>query len=116
MRKQPHAPAQKGAKAVRLSSRQQMEQLEPQEKVPPIAAVTSCETSEQLTFVPPRPRHVLRLDAFERLGTGGETQPCARRLEFHDKRAPLDRRDAADAELRIVAMGDVIPGLPDGWQ
>jgi hypothetical protein len=93
-----------------------MEHLETQEEIPRIVAVTTCETSEQLTFVPPRPRHVLRLDAFERLGASGETQPCARTREFHDERAPLDRRDAADAELRIVAMGEVIPGLPGGWQ
>jgi hypothetical protein len=58
---------------------------------------------------------VLRLDALERLGGRSQAQPLAGG-ELDDKRAPLYSRDAADAELWIVAMREMVPGFPRGRQ
>ena len=93
-----------------------MQNLETQQEVPRIVDDTMLEAIEQRGLVPRWARDVLGVDALERVSSRGQAQAFSRRRELDDERAPLDRCDTANAEFRIVAMGEVIPGLPDGGQ
>jgi hypothetical protein len=93
-----------------------MKNLETQQEVLRIVNDTLLEAMEQRGLVPRRARDVLGVDALEGVGVRGQAQAFSRCRELDDERAPLDRCDTANAEFRIVAMGEVIPGFPDGGQ
>jgi hypothetical protein len=113
--KQSHPTAKKGAESVSFTLGQQMEHFEPQQKVLRVVCIAARESREQLAFVAHRPRQVFRLDAFERLRRGRQAQPLAG-WKLDDDRAPLDGRYTADAELRVVAVREVIPSFPGSRQ
>jgi hypothetical protein len=54
----------------------------------------------------------MQIDRDQRVGRRREPQCRSRARELDDERPALDCRDAADAELRIEAMGEVIPPDP----
>jgi len=52
------------------------------------------------------------IDRQERIGRGRKPEPRARAGELDVDRPPVDADDAPDAELGIVAMGEVVPWFP----
>jgi hypothetical protein len=48
----------------------------------------------------------------KRVRVGGETQFRPGAWEFDDQRTAFDGRDASDSQLRVEAMGEVVPFYP----
>ena len=110
MREQPDAPAEERSEAARLARREQVQDVEPRQEVFGVVDVARRQPLEQ------RPvalcaRRLLRL-GHERVARRREPErgPGVRKMDDQD--APFDRGDAPGAELRIEAVGQVVPDGP----
>ncbi len=72
----------------------------------------SLESRIPLDFARGKPNPESRVDPCQRLAVRSDAQRLAGAFEVDDERAALDSRDASDAELRIEAVGEVIPFRP----
>ena len=108
MREQPDPPAEERSEAARFTRREQVQDVEARQEVFGVVDVPRGQPLEQ------RPVALLRVRRLghECVAAGREPERGPGVRKMHRQHPPFDRGDASGAELRIEAVGQVVPDGP----